>query len=613
MLRRWWVLSGVVVVALPSLAAGAPPSEILALDQIKPGMTGVGRTVFEGTHIEEFKVQVIGTLENIGPKQSLILARLDGGPLEKTGVIAGMSGSPVFIDGKLVGAVSYGFPFSKETICGITPIGEMIEDTSTDAPRAASARFRTASLGPGTDALAAPLDRASLMAAIQRPLTSVPLAGAAGQLPPALAAESLRPLSLPLVFSGFDPSAFEWAKGVFSGLGFTPVMGAGAIGKPPAPLPDLQPGGALGVSLIEGDMDLSVTGTITHIDGEKVYAFGHPFYNLGPTQFPMRKAYVYSVFPSLYQSWKISSPADPVGTIEQDRGTAIAGRLGKTPRMIPVAVHISTSRGQDRRYSFRIVEDELFSPVLAYVSLASVLQANERTFGTSTIQVDAKLTLAGGREVRVEDLFTLEQPATQAAALVAAPVAYLMTNDFERVTVDKLDIEVSSLETIQTASLQRAWFEREGPVRAGATVPLKVLLRTYRGETVSETIPVRVPANAPAGNYTVLLADGNALTNLEQREMRQSFVPKDLDQLIRAINGLRHNNHIYARLLRSDEGAIVRGEYLQSLPPSVLAVLGGSDEGTGVIPLRTASVWEFDLATDYAVTGSRALSLSVER
>jgi SpoIVB peptidase S55 len=613
-MRRGWLWSLLVLaVVLPGRATAGSGPEILPLDQVKPGMIGVGRTVFEGTRIEDFKVQVIGTLENIGPKQSLILARLDGGPLEKTGVIAGMSGSPVFIDGKLVGAVSYGFPFSKETICGITPIGEMIEDTSTDAPRSASARFRTASLAPGPHALAAPLDRASLMAAIQRPLTSVPLAGAAGQLPPALAAESLRPLSLPLVFSGFDPSTFEWAKGVFSGLGFTPVMGAGAIGKPPAPLPDLQPGGALGVSLIEGDMDLSVTGTITHIDGERVYAFGHPFYNLGPTQFPMRKAYVYSVFPSLYQSWKISSPADPVGTIEQDRGTAIAGRLGKTPRMIPVSVRISTSRGQDRRYSFRMVDDELFSPVLAYVSLASVLQANERTFGTSTIQVDAKLTLAGGREVRVEDLFTQEQPATQAAALVAAPVAYLMTNDFERVTVDKLDVEVSSLETIQTASLQRAWFEREGPVRAGATVPLKVLLRTYRGETVSETIPVTVPANAPAGSYTVLLADGNALTNLEQREMRQSFVPKDLDQLIRAINGLRHNNHIYARLLRSDEGAIVRGEYLQSLPPSVLAVLGGSDEGTGVIPLRTASVWEFDLATDYAVTGSRALTLTVER
>src|SRR2546426_3869718 len=166
MLRRWPVAL-VLAVALPALAAAGTPPEILPLDQIKPGMMGVGRTVFEGTRIEDFKVQIIGVLENIGPKQSLILARLDGGPLEKTGVIAGMSGSPVFIDGKLVGAVSYGFPFSKETICGITPIGEMIEATRTDTPRAASARFP---LPRSVSAPALPLDRNALMAALQRPM-----------------------------------------------------------------------------------------------------------------------------------------------------------------------------------------------------------------------------------------------------------------------------------------------------------------------------------------------------------------------------------------------------------------------------------------------------------
>src|SRR5713101_2316249 len=424
-----------VAVPAPTPAPVPTPGVVtFPLDQIRPGMVGIGRTVFEGTRIDEFKVTVIGVLENVGPKQSMIVARLEGGPLEKTGVIAGMSGSPVYIDGKLVGAVAYGFPFSKETIAGITPIGEMIDATNTSGPRAASARFPTPFGAAGPKA---PLDRESFVAALKRPLPTVPLAAGVGTSP-SLVGQSLTPISVPLTFSGFDPATFEWARGLFSGMGFTPVMGAGGKGTLPAgSLPAPQPGGAVGIPLVEGDMDLSATGTVTHIDQNRVYAFGHPFYNLGPTQFPMRKAYVYSVFPSLYQSWKISSPADPVGTIEQDRGTAIAGRLGKTPRMIPVSVHISTSRGQDRRYSFRMVEDELFSPVLAYVSLASVLQANERAFGTSTIQVDAKLTLAGGREVRVEDLFTQEQPATQAAALVAAPVAYLMTNDFERVTVDK--------------------------------------------------------------------------------------------------------------------------------------------------------------------------------
>jgi hypothetical protein len=601
--------SAVLFVALAAPAVQA--QEILPLDQVRPGMVGVGRTVFEGSKIDEFQVEIIGVLENVAPKQSIILARLTGGPLEKTGVIAGMSGSPVFIDGKLVGAVAYGFPFSKETIGGITPIGEMIEATRTDAPRAASARF-PATFGASGPAM--PLDREALVAALRRPSPSLLLdrgsvRGGTG-FP---AGSSLAPLSLPMVFSGFDPATFEWAREVFSDLGFKPVMGTGRGPAPSGPLPDLAPGSPIGVSLIEGDMDLSVTGTVTHIDGDRVYAFGHPFYNLGPTQFPMKKAYVYSVFPSLYQSWKISTAGEPVGTVEQDRNTAIAGRIGKPPRMIPVDVRLTTSRGQERRFSFRIVEDELFSPVLTYVSLASVLQANERAFGTSSIRLDARLSLSGRPDIRLEDFFTQEQPATQASAMVAAPVAYLMNNDFEQVSVEKIDVEVQSFETNQSATLQRAWIERSGPVRAGSMVPLKVLLRNYRGETRIQTIPVSVPASAPAGTYSLLVADAASLTAMEQREMRQNFVPKDLDQLIRAINGLRRNNHVYARLLRAEEGAIVGGEYLQSLPPSVLSVLGGSDEAPTVIPLRTAAVWDFDLPTDYAVTGSRLLTLTVQR
>jgi hypothetical protein len=599
------------VLFLALAGSAVPAQEILPLDEVRPGMTGVGRTVFEGTRIDEFKVEVIGVLENVAPKQSIILARLEGGPLEKTGVIAGMSGSPVFIDGKLVGAVAYGFPFSKETIGGITPIGEMIEATRTDAPRAASARF-PAAFGAAGPAL--PLDREALIASLRRPSQAVvvdrgSLRGGTG-FP---AGGSLAPLSLPMVFSGFDPATFDWARGVFSSFGFSPVMGTGRGPAPREPLPDLVPGSPVGVSLIEGDMDLSVTGTVTHIDGDRVYAFGHPFYNLGPTQFPMKKAYVYSVFPSLYQSWKISTAGEPVGTVEQDRNTAIAGRLGKSPRMIPVDVLLTTSRGQERRFAFRIVEDELFSPVLAYLSLASVLQANERAFGTSTIRLDARLSLSGRPDVRVEDFFTEEEPAVQASAMAAAPLAYLMNNDFERVSVEKIEVEVKSFETNQSASLQRAWVERSGPVRAGSTVPLKVLLRNYRGETWVQTIPVAVPASAPAGTYSLLVADAGSLTAMEQREMRQPFVPKDLDQLIRAINGLRRNNHVYARLLRPEEGAIVGGEYLQALPPSVLSVLGGSDEAGNVIPLRTAAVWDYDLATEYAVTGSRLLTLTVQR
>ena len=592
--------------ALLTLAATrTPAAEIFPFADVKPGMTGIGRTVFEGSRVEEFQVRVVGVIENaLGPKQGLVLCRLEGGPLEKTGVIAGMSGSPVFIHGKLLGAVAYSYPFAKETIAGVTPIGEMMEATRLTTPRAASARFapRFGAGGPSE-----PFDREAMVAALQRPLRAV--FPGPGALPTAggLGSAALVPLALPLVFSGFDPATFEWARGVFAPLGFTPVMGTSRSG----PLPDLEPGGAIGISLIEGDLDVSVTGTITHIEDGRVYAFGHPFYNLGPIQFPMKKAYVYSVFPSLYQSWKISTATDAVGTVEQDRTTAIAGRLGATPPMIPVEVRLKGSRGGERRFAFRIVEDELFSPVLTYVSLLSVLQGNERAFGTSTVRVDARLGLSGGREVRIQDLFTEGQPSQAAAALVAAPLAYLLNNDLEKVRVEKLDLEVSSLETVQSAEVSRVWVERDGPLRPGSSAKLKVQLKTWRHETVTEEVILAVPRSARPGTYSLLVGDAITLNTAEQRELRKSFVPKDLDQLVRAINGLRKNHHVYARLTRAEDGALVAGEYLPSLPSSVLSVLGS--EAGSVVPLRTASVWDFDLATDYVVQGSRALSLAIER
>jgi hypothetical protein len=418
---------------------------------------------------------------------------------------------------------------------------------------------------------------------------------------------------VPLVLSGFAPRTFEWARGVFSGLGFAPMMGTQAKELAGFPAVSFEPGAPIGITLIEGDMDMSATGTITHIDGDRVYAFGHPFFNLGPTQFPMRKAFVHTVFPNLYVSSKLASPVgEPVGTIEQDRNTAIAGRLGKPPRMIPITVTLETSRGQQRQYSFRMVDDELFSPLLAYVSLLSVLQGNERNFGTSTVHLDAELTLEDGRTVELEDMFANEQPAAEASALVAAPLAYLMSNDFEPVKVEKLDVSVTSYETNQSATLERAWVERTGPVRAGSDVEIKLLFRTYRGDTVSETVPLKLPANARPGTYSLVIADAPTLTTMEQREMRQNFLPNDLDQLIRAINSLRSNNHLYLRLLRADDGAIVAGEFLQSLPPSVLSVMGTA-QGDNVVPTRTASVWEHDLHTDYAIAGSRTLTLALER
>jgi hypothetical protein len=599
----------VVFVALsasPLLAAEAMP-----LSEVRPGMQGVGRTVFEGARVDEFGVHILGVLENaVGPRQSLILARLDGGPLARTGVIAGMSGSPVFVDGRLVGAVAYSFPFGKEPIAGITPIGDMLAAAQNDAPRAASARLHVS----GQAAPAAPLDRAAVAAALRRPLRSLLPTGFQGEaLPQAVAGAALSPLALPLVFSGFEPETFDWARGIFSGMGFAPVMGGGAGGGAPGPVPDLAPGAAVGVSLVEGDLDLSVTGTVTDIEGSRVYAFGHPFYNLGPTRFPLKRAWVYAIFPSLQVSWKIAAALDSVGTMDQDRTTTIAGRLGEVPRMIPVEVHLRSPRTPERTFRFRIVDDELFTPVLGYVSLLSVLQGHERAIGAATLRVDARLALSGGREVRVRDVVAGERPAQQAAAILAGPLALLEGNDFEKVTIDELDVTVDAAETLETATLVRAWVDARLPLRPGTVAPVRVQFRTHRGETVTDTLHVPIPPSAPTGTYTLLVADAATMDAVEQREMRQRFAARDFHDLLREINRLRVGSRIYARLTRPGGGAVVGGEYLPSLPGSVLSVLNSPDQGTSVVPLPASPVWSGELATDRAVSGWRQLSVSVER
>ena len=371
--------TGLVVVALIALWLASVPAatEFMPVDQVKPGMVGVGLTVFQGSKIEEFKVHILGVIRNvIGPRRDLILARLEGGPLATTGVIAGMSGSPVYIDGRLVGAVSYSLgQFSREPIAGITPIQEMVDATAMDAKRAVGQRAW----------LDVPITHEGIAQALRtafswaRPFadraTDTELLGGAELGPLASQVGTmLRPIATPLSLGGFSPEMAGELGTMFSGTGLTPLVGSGATGAAAADdHATLQPGDAVGVELINGDLSLGATGTVTHVDGQRVYAFGHPFYNLGPTQFPMTRAYVHTLIPSLASSAKLASSGETVGTIQQDRATAIAGLLGKGPDLIPVKIALENDRGLKKSFSFGIVNDQLFAPLLTYVSVMNTL------------------------------------------------------------------------------------------------------------------------------------------------------------------------------------------------------------------------------------------------
>jgi hypothetical protein len=604
--------AAVVLAALSWIPLPASTS-LMPIEEIRPGMTGIGRTVFQGTELQEFKVQVLGVLRNIqGPKRDLILARLDGGPLSDTGVAQGMSGSPVYINGRLIGAVSYSIgTFSKEPIAGITPIGEMIDATQ-PSRRPAAVRAR----------LELPITRESLAAALTS--TYVRLApfgnGAADLqaigLPAAAGAQlgaMLRPIATPLVMSGFEPETVDLLAGAFSQAGFAPVVTGGSHDPGlPASTEPLREGDAVGVSLIRGDLEMGATGTVTHIDGNRIYAFGHPFYNLGPAEFPLTRAYVYTMLPSLMTSFKISSLGGTIGTMQQDRATAIAGTLGKGPALVPMTVTLESDRSTAKRtLKYDLVNDQLFTPLLAYVAMFNTLGSYERQYGAATFTVKSRARIKGHDALTIEDVFTGDNPILGASTAVAAPLTMLLANDIEPIALEGLDVAISSVETPRSVTIERAWLDEVRP-RAGRTVPLKVLTRSYRGEEKISTVPIEIPANV-TGELSILVTDGRQLNAIEQRDLKRSLQPQSVAQMLRLLNDTRRNNRIYIRLLSGRPGAVVNGEALTALPPSVLSVLEGDRNGGSFTPIRNATVGEWELPTDSAVTGSRLLTVTVER
>ena len=574
-------------------------------------MVGVGRTVFEGDTIEEFKVHILGSLKNVvGPRRNLILARLEGGPLAKTGVIAGMSGSPVYIDGRLLGAVSYALgQFSKEPIAGITPLGEMTDATALVA--AAQSTRPVAMIWPPS-----PQDLFAIWARdLGRTGTfaedpSQALLSGDANLSPRLAT-MLRPIAVPLVTAGFSSDVLAPLTPALTDRGFIPVSAATQTHPGTANKSNpLRPGDAMGVALLTGDFMLGATGTVTHIDGDRFYGFGHPMFNLGPTQFPLTRAEVHVVLPSLMASSKLASFGETLGVVQQDRATAVAGRLGAGPRMIPMTITLNSDRTPTRTFNFTVVKDVTFTPLLTYLTIANVLTGYERAAGPASFTVRGTASIREHGEIAFEDIFTGDQPAGAASAYVAGPITFLLKNASQPVEVERLTLTIDATEQSRTARIERVWLDTDRP-RAGRDTAVKVLLRTNRGEELVKSVPLRIPVDA-TGTLQLLVADANRLT-AEDRRLSRGAETQEVAQLIRTFNKARRSNRLYVRLSAQDDGAIVNGEPMTALPPSVLAVLE-SDRNSGTYsPLRSATRGEWEVPVELAISGSRLLSITLDQ
>lgn len=601
-----------VVSVLAGLAGVFPAAQtrVFPVHEVRPGMVGVGHTVFQGSKIEQFTVHIIGVLENVvGPNRDIILARLEGGPLAQTGVIAGMSGSPVYIDGRLLGAVSYQLgQFPKEPIAGITPIAEMTEATAL-APAVPGARPVALSWPPTSDELfavwAQGLGRALPFASGATPAL---VSGDAGL---AQAASLLRPISVPLVAAGFSADVFSPIAAAFTERGFLVSAAAPAQTRPVSTAPrTLRPGDAMGVALLTGDFMLGATGTVTHVDGDKVYGFGHPMYNLGPTEFPLMQADVHVVLPSLMTSSKLASFGPVVGTVQQDRATAVAGRLGPGPTMIPVTITLNSDRTPSRTFSFSMVRDHTFTPLLTYLTVANVLLSYERGAGPASYTVKGTATVRQHGDIAFEDIFAGDQPANAASSYVAGPLTLLMRNASTPVEVERIALTIDATEASRTARIERVWLDTDRP-RAGRRVNVKVLLRTNTGEDLLETIPIDIPADA-SGTMQLLVGDAARLSADDRRSARGAE-SQEVAQMIRTFNKARRSNRLYVRLSSPAAGAVVNGEPLAALPPSVLAVLEADRNSGTFTPLGRATRGEWEMAVDLAVSGSRQLTIALDQ
>lgn len=588
--------------------SGTPTSgaQILPLAQVKEGMRGTARTVFRGTQPEEFNVEILGVLPGaVGPKQDLIIGKLSGGGADRTHVFAGMSGSPVYVDGKLVGAISYSFPFSKEPICGITPVEQMITifEQNPGAKRTATPRA---------------VSFAELAATEWKPSfprqATVTGSGLTVSSIPSIAGQTFQPIATPLTFTGFSQETLNFFTPQLLSVGLLPVASVGGAARmtPMEKYNDqtLQGGASVSMQLTRGDYSLAAAGTVTFRDGEKIYAFGHPFLSLGTSDLPMSESHVITVIPNLNNSFKLTVPDALVGTMTQDRNTGVFGKLGQAPKMIPVKLNLQTSREKQETINFEVAKDDFLTPLLLNIAIYNTISANERSIGDTTIKIDGNIKVKGQEPVNLERRFTGAQAMQNAAGSVAVPVSNLLRSGFDEAEISEVNLNITSVDGNQAAVLERIALDRT-EVKAGEAFEVQAFVRNKAGQIFVQRTPVTVPKDTPAGTLLVSVGDGGSV---QQVAASRSFVPKNLGELIKTINEIKKNDRLYVQTYRVTNGAIIGAKELPNLPPSVLATLNNDRTAGGFTPTVLTVLTEQVIApADFVVTGQQVLAIEVTK
>jgi len=551
-----------------AVVQAAPP--IFLLKDIRAGQHGVGRTVFSGSRVEEFQVEILGVLENIGPKESIILGRLKGGPLANTGVMQGMSGSPVYIDGKLAGAVALGFPLSKEAIAGIRPIEEMLR------------------VDPE-----------------QKPRTNVSLARATAQA----GNQRLEEIATPVSFSGFSAATLEHFAPQLRALGLDPRQGVSGGGNPAPKLGDparVEPGSMISVQLLSGDMSVGADGTVTYVDGTHIYAFGHRFLAGGPTEMPFARSEVLALLPNLSASFKISAAREWMGTITEDRNTAISGLIGRRAGTVPLEIHVD-----GRAYRMNMIQDRVMTPLVTQMAVFSSLDETERSIGATTFTVRGHLDFDSG-SVRLNDVYGGDVGASTLAALgVGAPLAYALSSGFDALKLKGVTLDIQELD--RRAQSQIAEITAPRQVRPGDNLEVIVTLAGENGQETSKVVRYKIPVGAPLGALYLTVADAASMNILDQQAAASGSAHSPA-RVLEYLNSLRANTRAYLRVWRPEASYTLDGRDLSNPPPSLALILARAQTGGAAgFNWRGSKIAEIEIpGGERLVTGSKTIQVEVK-
>jgi hypothetical protein len=614
---RLAILAASLSPSLLSLTLEPPKAgkvHIMKASEVKPGMQATAWTFFEGTKPEPVPIEIVGAIKNMwGPGQDVILGKM-GGRAKITNVAGGMSGSPVYIDGKLIGAVALRLSqFSPDAVCGITPIELMLEINEYDKSRPTDARSPDKAPNPHVASAAAP---GSLLAQVTAGSTT---GSPFGNAP------SMVPIETPLTFSGFGTATLQNFGPIFNQLGITPAQGgAGSTinsSKPAAGWQHaLNPGEAVAGILVSGDMSVTGLGTVTYNDGQRVLAFGHSFFNLGPVNMPMSRGDVVMTLGSAFQPNKIANATEVVGALHQDRHSGIMGVLGQEAPMVPVTVTVrsmdSTNHVKDvRDLHFNVFEHQKWTPYLMMMTLYNSLSQMNVFMEDATYRLNGTVDLANHASLNLNTMTTTVEGPMPAPMALAGWWGDKFNRMFQNaVKVPELrgvNVTIDVVPERRIATIENAWVASTD-VRPGDQVPVKVFLRPYRGERIERDFSIRIPPGLAKGDHRIMLSDADSINRIQALAGNTNRY-LDLSEIVSLMNQERSNNKLYVSLLESSPTAYYDDKTLPSLPSSVMNVMqAGRASARPLVTAPESASEQMSLPFEYVINGSYSLKVTVK-